>query len=97
MTLTSRQRAELRAKAHHLQPAVHIGQQGVTPALAQSLEDALRARELVKVQVGRNAGLDVRDTANALAATAGADVVQVIGRTFTLYRENPELHQRDAG
>jgi RNA-binding protein len=95
MTLTSRQRAELRARAHHLQPAVQIGQQGVTPALIQSLDDALRARELVKVQLGRNAGLDVRDTANSLADRAGADVVQVIGRTFTLYRENPE--RRDAG
>jgi RNA-binding protein len=97
MTLTSRQRAELRAKAHHLQPTVQIGQQGVTPALIQSLDDALRARELVKVQLGRNAGLDVRDTANSLAAGAAADVVQVIGRTFTLYRENPELGSRDQG
>ena len=92
MTLTSRQRAELRSRAHHLDPAVQVGQQGVTPALVQSLDDVLRARELVKIQIGRNTGLDVREIANSLAAAASADVVQVIGRTFTLWRENPDLH-----
>ncbi|HJU65944.1 MAG TPA: ribosome assembly RNA-binding protein YhbY [Gemmatimonadaceae bacterium] len=91
MTLTSRQRAELRSRAHHLDPAVQVGQQGVTPALVQSLDDVLRARELVKVQIGRNTGLDVREIANSLAAAASADIVQVIGRTFTLWRENPDL------
>lgn len=91
MTLTSRQRAELRAEAHHLQASVQIGHQGVTPTLLQTLDDALRTRELVKVQLGRNAELDLRDAARELAAATGADVVQVIGRTTTLYRENPEL------
>ncbi|HEU4641206.1 MAG TPA: YhbY family RNA-binding protein [Gemmatimonadaceae bacterium] len=98
MTLTSKRRAELRAEAHHLQSAVHIGQQGVTPALVQTLDDTLRTRELVKIQLGRNAELDVRDAARQLAEATGADVVQVIGRTTTLYRENPELRgTRDSG
>ncbi|HEX6536349.1 MAG TPA: ribosome assembly RNA-binding protein YhbY [Gemmatimonadaceae bacterium] len=94
MTLTSKQRAELRAQAHHLQPAVHIGQQGATPAVIQTVDDALRTRELVKIQLGRQADLDVRDTARDLAAATAADVVQVIGRTATLYRENPELREK---
>jgi RNA-binding protein len=92
--LTSKQRAALRAEAHHLEPVVHIGHQGVTPALVQSLDDALRTRELVKIQLGRQTELDVRTAANQLAATVSADVVQVIGRTATLYRENPELRAR---
>jgi RNA-binding protein len=96
VTLTSKRRAELRAEAHHLQPLVQIGHQGITPALAQSLDDALRTRELVKVQLGKHAELDVRDTAHELAGALQADIVQVIGRTATLYRENPELH-RDGG
>jgi RNA-binding protein len=94
--LTSKQRAALRAEAHHLEPVVHIGHQGVTPALVQSLDDALRTRELVKIQLGRQAELDARTAANELAATVSADVVQVIGRTATLYRENPELRAKGA-
>jgi RNA-binding protein len=92
VTLSSRRRAELRAEAHHLQPLVQIGQQGVTPALLQSLDDALRTRELVKLQLGKHTDLDVKDAAYELAGALLADVVQVIGRTATLYRENLERH-----
>ena len=95
MTLTSKQRSELRAEAHHLTPTVHVGQHGITPALVQSLDDALRTRELVKIQLGRQSELEPRDTANQLAAESHADVVQVIGKTATLYRENPELERKD--
>jgi RNA-binding protein len=91
--LSSRQRAELRAKAHHLQATVHIGHQGITPTLTQSLDDVLRTTELVKVQFSKNADVKTKDAANELARVVSADVVQVIGRTATLYRENPELHK----
>lgn len=94
MPLSSRDRAALRGEAHHLTPAVHVGQQGLTPTLRQSLDDALRTRELVKVAFTRNADVDVKDAANELARDVGAEVVQVIGRTTTLYRENPELERR---
>jgi RNA-binding protein len=92
--LSSKSRAALRARAHHLQPAVHVGHQGVTDTVRQSLDDALRTRELVKVQFSRNTDTDVRDAANELARATSAEVVQVIGRTATLYRENPELRER---
>jgi RNA-binding protein len=94
LTLTSKQRAELRAEAHHLHATVHIGHHGLTPAVVQSLDDALRARELVKVQLVRQADLKPRDAAQELAAAVSAEVVQVIGRTATLYRKNPELERR---
>jgi RNA-binding protein len=93
VTLTSKARAELRAKAHHLPVTVHVGHQGVTDAVRATVDDALRTRELVKVQFSKNADTKAKDAANALAAEAGADVVQVIGRTATLYRENPDLHE----
>jgi RNA-binding protein len=91
MSLTSRQRAELRAEAHHLSSTVHVGHQGLTPTLVQALDDALRTHELVKVALNRSADAKPKDVANELASAAHADVVQVIGRTATLYRENPEL------
>lgn len=94
MPLTSRRRAELRADAHHLDPVVHVGQHGLTPTVIQSVDDALRTRELVKVQLGRQSDVPARDAAGTLAAALHAEVVQVIGRTTTLYRENPELPRK---
>jgi RNA-binding protein len=86
-TLRGKDRAALRAEAHHLAPAVQLGAQGITESLVKSLDEALRARELVKVKLGKGAEGGARDAANDLAARTNAEVVQVIGRTFTLYRE----------
>ena len=84
----------MRGEAHHLQASVHIGQHGISESVRQSLDDALRTHELVKIQFGRNANVDVKDAANELAAAMSADIVQVIGKTATLYRENPELERK---
>ena len=90
MPLSSKERAALRAEAHRLQATVHVGQHGLTDSLRASLEDNFRTKELVKIQFGRNASVDVKGAANELATSIGADVVQVIGRTATLYRKHPE-------
>lgn len=88
------ERAELRAEAHHLQPTVHVGQHGVTPALISSLDDALRTHELVKVKLGKTAEVKARDAAGQIASSTASEVVQVIGRTATFYRENPDLRKK---
>ncbi len=93
MTLGSRERAALRAKAHHLAVTVHVGHQGITDTLRGALDDALRTKELVKVQFSKNADVKAKDAANELARAVDAEVVQVIGRTAALYRENPDLHE----
>lgn len=95
MALTSKERAALRAEAHRLSATVHVGHHGITDALRQSLDDALRTHELVKVQFSKNADSSAKETANALAESVDADVVQVIGHTATLFRENPELERKD--
>ena len=92
--MNGRERAELRAEAHHLNPTVHVGQHGLTPTLIGSLDDALRTRELVKVKLGNKDDVKPKDAANALALATDAAVVQVIGRTATLFRENPELRKK---
>ena len=92
--LTSKERAALRGEAHHLDALVHVGKEGITPALVASLDDALRTHELVKVQLTKSAALDPKDAAHELSAAVDADVVQVIGRTTTLYRENPDLPRK---
>ena len=90
-TLTSKQRADLRSRAHALKPIVHVGKEGVTPSAIRSLQQAFDTRDLLKVRVLENAPDDVRETAHALAAgVQDASVVQTMGRNATLYRPLPE-------
>ncbi len=95
MTLTSKERAALRADAHQLSASVHVGHQGVTPTVRQTIDDIVRTHELVKIQFTKTADVEVKDAANGLAIDLGADVVQVIGRTATIYRPNSEIQRRD--
>jgi RNA-binding protein len=94
VTLSSKDRAHLRSFANRLQVTVHIGKEGLTPGVRQSLDDALRTRELVKVQFAKNAEVRAKAAAGDLARAVDADVVQTIGRTVTLFRLNPELEQK---
>lgn len=89
--LTSKQRAHLRALAHPLKPVLQVGKDGVTPATIHAAAEALRRRELLKVKVLEAAPQDARATAHELADLLDeAHVVQVVGRTVTLYRPHPE-------
>ncbi len=92
--MKGRERAELRAQAHHLNPTVHVGQQGLTPSVIGSLDDALRTRELVKVKLGSKDDVKPKDVANSLALATNSAVVQVMGHTATLFRENPDLDKK---
>jgi RNA-binding protein len=94
MPISSKERAELRAEAHHLSPLVHVGHQGLTDALLQTLDDALRTHELVKVALAKTTDVKPKDASHQLAEKLGADVVQTIGRTCTLYRHNPDLKRK---
>jgi RNA-binding protein len=93
--MQSKERANLRGEAHKLQPLVHIGHQGVTDSVVQAADDLLRTRELVKVDVSRNLDAPVKEIARALAEATRAEVVQVIGRKVTIFRDNPDLEWKD--
>ena len=67
----------------------------MTEGVRQTLDDALRTHELVKIQFSKNADVSAKEVAGDLAAAMGSDIVQVIGRTATIYRENPELKRKD--
>jgi RNA-binding protein len=92
--LKGKERAELRSEAHHLNPTVHVGQHGLTPSLVGALEDAFRTRELVKVKLRNKDEVKPKEMANSLATATNSAVVQVIGRTATLFRENPDLDKK---
>jgi putative YhbY family RNA-binding protein len=90
-TLTSAARRALRAKAHHLQPVVIVGTNGLTPAVLHEIDVNLRAHELIKLRVFG----DDRDERERLLAQVCADLdaapVQHLGKTLTLWRPAPEV------
>ena len=90
-SLTAKQRAHLRKLAHHLEPVVLVGSDGVTDALLGSVAEAFNTRELLKVKLQQSAPTDVRAAAALIAAGVdGVHPVQTIGRTAVLYRRHPE-------
>jgi RNA-binding protein len=92
--LTSRQRAYLKSLAMTMDATIQIGRTGLTPEVTASVEEALAARELVKVNIQKNNPEDLRETAETLAARTRSQVVQVIGRKIVLYRQGKEDKKR---
>ena len=94
--MTGKERAKFRAAANGLEPVFQIGKGGVTDALLAQVEDALDARELIKVKaLLETVPQPPKEMAQTIAERTGADVIQVIGGVIVLYRENPELRQAE--
>ena len=87
--LSGKQKSYLRSEAHHLQPIFQIGKGGLTEPIIKQIEEALEARELIKVSILQNCEEDKSDIA-AEFQEAGIDVVQVIGKILVLYKESKE-------
>lgn len=95
--LTSKQRATLRGYANQMETILQIGKNGVTETVVRQVEDALKAREMIKLRVLENSLLTAREAAAQLAEETGADVVQVIGTRLVLYKRNPKDPIYDLG
>ncbi len=91
--MTSKQRAYLRGLANTLEPIVHAGKGGISDALIKQADDALTAREIIKGKVLESAPGTARELAEEIAASVHAEVVQVIGRTFVLFRQKEKDSQ----
>ena len=95
--MTGKERAAFRAQANALEPLFHIGKSGMNEGVIRQTDDALRARELIKVKVLlESSPITPRQAADELAAAVGAEVIQVIGGVIVLYRESPELKEKAA-
>ncbi len=88
--ITSKQRAALRGMANTIPAILQIGKGGICDNLLRQIDDALEARELVKISILETAMLDTRATCSAIAEELGAEPVQAIGFKFVLYRESKE-------
>lgn len=93
--LTSKQRAYLRGLAQNLDTIFQVGKGGVTENMCEQIGNALEARELIKLRVLDNSEYTSREAAEEIAENVGADVVQVIGTRFVLYRESVDHKKID--
>ena len=92
--MTSKERALLRSQAHHLEPIVHVGKDSLTPEVTAAVDEALEARELIKVGVLKNCFDDPNEIAQIIAERTKSQVVQVMGKKITLYRKNTKKNDK---
>ena len=93
--LTSKRRAQLRGLAATEDTIVHIGKGGITDNIVTQMNDALKARELVKGRVLENSLLTAREACDELSALTRSEQVQVIGPKFVLYRPSHKKDKKD--
>lgn len=88
--MTSKQRAYLKGLAMTIDPIFQVGKSSITPEFTTGINEALEARELIKISVLKNCMDDPREIAQILAERTKSEVVQVIGKKIVLYRESKE-------
>lgn len=84
--LNGKQKRHLRALGHKLKPLIQIGKKEIETALIDETNAALEHHELVKIKLLESCLLDKHEASEALAQACGAEVAQILGRTFLLYR-----------
>jgi putative YhbY family RNA-binding protein len=95
-TLASAERRALRARAHHLEPVVSIGQQGLTPAVLAEIEVALKAHELIKIRVHSDSRTEREAMLASIAESLACAPVQHLGKLLIVWRENPDKAEAPA-
>lgn len=88
--ITGKQRSYLKSLANNIDPILQIGKNGITDTVVRQADEALEARELIKVKVLNNSFLDVKESANKMIEALNAEFVQSIGSKFVLYRKSKE-------
>ena len=92
--MTTKQRAYLKSLAMNIDPIFQIGKGGLTTEYLEGVEEALEARELIKINVLKNCLDEPKELAYAIAENTDSEVVQVIGRKIVLYREARQPEKR---
>jgi RNA-binding protein len=90
LMITGKQRSYLRSLANSIEPIFQVGKGGINENMVRQFNEALEARELIKVSVLKNSADDTRDICNEVAELTGSEVVQIIGNKFVIYKESKE-------
>lgn len=93
--LTGKQKKFLKALAHNLSALVQVGKEGLSENLIEATDQELLRRELIKVKLGKNSGVEKDEAGSALAEATGSCLVQLIGKTLILYRPNPKRKKEE--
>ena len=94
--MTGKERARLRSMANGIDAILQVGKSGISDQTVRQVDDALAARELIKLSALETSPLTAREASYQLAEATQAEVVQVIGRRFVLYRKKPEERKKAA-
>ncbi|MFH2124361.1 MAG: ribosome assembly RNA-binding protein YhbY [Pseudomonadota bacterium] len=91
--LTGKQKKFLKGLGHHLTPLVSIGKEGITENVLKATRQELFLRELIKVKIGNNSSINKQEAADFLPTSTESALVQLIGKTLLLYKENPTINK----
>ncbi len=94
--LTRDVRLSLRAQAHHLDPVVLLGANGLTEAVMKEIDRELKAHELIKVRVPTDDREEREAIYAQVAETLGAARVQMIGKLLIFWRPAEDEAEEDA-
>jgi len=95
--LTPAERRALRARAHHLHPVIMIGEAGLTPAVINEIDIALKSHELIKIRVLGDDRRLRKSLIGGICAAVEASPVQHIGKILVVFRPRPESPKPKAG
>ncbi|MCM8710383.1 ribosome assembly RNA-binding protein YhbY [Clostridium sp. SYSU_GA19001] len=86
--MTSKQRSYLRSLANNLEPIFQIGKSGLEEGFLKQIDEALEARELIKIKVLNNSGLEAREASDYICEKLNCEGVQAIGSKLVIYRKS---------
>ena len=92
--LSSSERSFLRSQAHHLEPVVLIGKNGVTEGTIKTIDKALDSKELIKIKF-REFKDEKQILSEKVAKLTNSAVVGIIGHTLIIFRQNPDLEKQN--
>lgn len=92
--MTSKQRAYLKGLASTMDSIFQVGKSSITPEVTSAINEALEARELIKINVLKNCMDDPKEIASIISERTRSQVVQVIGKKIILYRESSNKEKK---
>ncbi|WPC42903.1 ribosome assembly RNA-binding protein YhbY [Clostridium sp. JS66] len=86
--ITSKQRSYLRSLANNMSPIFQVGKEGIEDNFLKQVQDALEAREIIKISVLNNSGINAREASDMICEELGCEGIQAIGNKLVLYKRS---------
>ena len=88
--LKGKQRSYLKSLANNIEPILQIGKNGLTEDVIKSIDEALEARELIKINLLNNSLLETKEAAHEICSKLNAEYIQSIGNKIVIYKESED-------